>query len=385
MADRPEHKAATLMTKLSTPLPTLDLAAETAWHWPQPPFARRLASPPLAIGEQPCRIETPAGATVEGLLVGFDANTGLMRVRMRAEGEALSLPFTKVRRLTLLTPWPIAPRMLGAPVERAPHVVHERGYRIELAAGGDFAGRTLGHVKQACGMFFFAPMDDAGVAQRVFVPAAVYRAVSFGRSAQEQAAERWITTPEQLIAALDAQRQAQIKPLGQALLDLGLLTRGQLERALSGQGQDRALPLGEALVAQGLIEAADLQTALAYKMGYPMVDLARFPLDKAVARKLPQTALIEYGAVPLLQLGDRLIAAIDDLSRVARLQDSHALIGLKLVPVLACRSRISLALASLPQRLGTDRWADNVSVDPGRRKGYGGLTGETIYGRLSTF
>ena len=134
MADRPEHKAATLMTKLSTPLPTLDLVAEMVWHWPQPPFARRLASPPLAIGEQPCRIETPAGATVEGLLVGFDANAGLMRVRMRAEGEALSLPFTKVRRLTLLTPWPIAPRMLGAPVERAPHVMHERGYRIELAA-----------------------------------------------------------------------------------------------------------------------------------------------------------------------------------------------------------------------------------------------------------
>ena len=33
-------------------------------------------------------------------------------------------------------------------------------------------------------------------------------------------------------------------------------------------------------------EFLDLQTALAHKMGYPLVDLTRFPIDVLAARKL---------------------------------------------------------------------------------------------------
>lgn len=371
------------MTTLSTPFPTLDLEAEMAWHWPQPPFVRRPVATTEDGGEQACRIETPAGTVVEGLLVGFDTDVGLLSVRLRADGEPLSLPFARIRRLTLVTPWSVAQRTPGVPVERAPNVVHERDYRVDLVAGGHLTGRTLGRVKQACGVFFFAPTDAHDAVLRVFIPAAVIETLSFGPSAEEEAAQRWITTPEQLVTALDAQLTAQVRPLGQALLDLGLVTRGQLTRSLEAQGQERDAPLGETLVAQGLIDRADLQTALAYKMGYPMVDLSRFPLDKDVARKLPQAVLVELGLMPLMQLGDSLVVAIDDLSRVAHLQASKALLGLKLVPVMACRSRIALALSALPQRLGTDRWSD--SVEAGRRTAFGSLSSDTGYGRLTSF
>ena len=372
------------MTQLSTPFPTLDLEADMAWHWPQPPFLRRPVSTTLDTGEQACRIETPAGTAVEGLLVGFDTHAGLLSVRMRADGEPVSLPFSRIRRLTLVTPWSIAQRMSGMPVERAPNVVHERAYRVDLVAGGHLTGRTLGRVKQACGAFLFAPTDAPDAVLRVFVPAAVIEDVSFGPSAEEEAAQRWITSREQLVAALDAQRTAKIRPLGQALLDLGLLTQVQLARALEAQRQEREAPLGELLVAQGQIDRADLQTALAYKMGYPLVDLSRFPLDQDVARKLPQAVLIEFGLMPLMQLGNSLVVAIDDLARVAHLQASKALLGLKLVPVMACRSRIALALSALPQRLGTDRWSDD-SVEAGRRSAFGSQSADAGYGRLTTY
>ena len=373
------------MTELDTPLPTLSLDAEMAWRWPTPPFVHRQVTTPLDTGEQPCSIETPEGATVESQLVGFDVDAGQMRVRMHPDGEPVALWFSKIRRVTLTTPWPIARHVLGVPDERSPHVMHERGYCIELASGGELAGRTLGHVKQSCGMFLFAPLADQTLVQRVFVPAASLVSVSFGPSAEEQAAARWISTPGQLTAALDAQKTAQIRPLGQALLDLGLVTPSQLEKALSAQGHKREAPLGESLVAQGVIDAADLQTALAYKMGYPMVDLTRFPMDKSAARKLPQAAMLEYSAVPLMEQGDRLIVAIGDLTRVPKLQGSRALVGLKLVPVLACRSRIALALSALPQRLGTDRWSDNVSLQASRSPLYAALTGDTDFGRLATY
>ena len=186
--------------------------------------------------------------------------------------------------------------------------------------------------------------------------------VTFGKSAEEQAAERWVGTPQDLFAALEAQKRGEIKPLGEALVDLGLVTRGALERVISEQTPDRERPLGEELVARGLLSRPDLKTALAHKMGYPLVDLARFPIDGNAARKLSMRAMREHSVFPLLSDGERLVVAIDDLARVPRLQSLQALANMTLVPVLASQGRIALALAALPQRLGTDRWADNVPV-----------------------
>ena len=347
---------------VDTPLPTLSLDSAGGWEWPQPPFARRHLMAPLEDGPQPCRVEMPNGAAVDGQLVHFDAEQGLLRIRLGPGGEALSLPFGKFRRLTLTTAWPLSRRAPDAPVERVPTAAQERGYRIDLVAGGHLTGRTLGHVRHALGLFLFAPLDDGAAVQRVFVPHAACASVHLGKSAEEQAAERWIGSPQELFAALDAQQSARIKPLGEALVDLGLVTRGVLDRAVSEQGAEHERPLGEHLVAAGLIDRADLQTALAHKMGYPLVDLTRFPIDVQAARKLSRSAMIEHSALPLIQAGERLIVAIDDLARVPHLQALQALAGLKVVPVLASRGCIALALSALPQRLGTDRWADNVPL-----------------------
>ncbi len=350
------------VTELDMPFPTLQLDAEPAWAWPQPPFARRDVLPPLGDVVEPCRIETPSGAAVEGELVHFDIEAGTLRFRHGPDGEPLALPFARFSRLTLTTPWPVMQGSQNAPVERVPTAAQERGYRIELAAGGQLSGRTLGHVKQAQGWFLFAPHDDGDALLRVFVPHAAVATIGFDKSAEEQAAERWIATPAQLLAALEAQQRAPIKPLGEALIDLGLVTRTMLDRVASRQGVSRALPLGEMLVKEGLIDRDDLQTALAVKMGYPLVDLARFPIDPRAAGQLSQRALLEHRAVPLLRRGDWLVVAVDDLARIPPLQSLKSLAGLKVVPVLAARARIAVALAALPQRLGTDCWADNVPL-----------------------
>lgn len=349
---------------LDTPLPILSLDPEQTWgwQWPRPPFARSQAMAHLDGGPTPCRIETPNGAAVDGQMVQFDVDAELLRFELSGGATPLALPFSKFRRLSLGVPWLLARRAPDAPQERVPTAAQERSYRIELALGGHLSGRTLGHVEEECGYFFFSPLDDGAAVQRIFVPRAACLSLCFSKSAEEQAAERWIGTREQLLAALEAQHRATIKPLGEALVDLGFITRGVLERAIADQRPERNVPLGEDLVARGLLSRSDLRTALAHKMGYPLVDLTRFPVDTEAVRKLSQRSMLEHNAFPLLQDGDRLIVAIDDLARVPRLQSLHAMSGLKVVPVLASRGRISLALAALPQRLGTDRWADNVPV-----------------------
>jgi Type II secretion system (T2SS), protein E, N-terminal domain len=341
------------------PLPTLDLDFDNAaaFIWPQPPFARRQSMASLREGVVPCRIETPNGVTVEGEMVTFDARVKCLRFRVGAGRDALSLPFTRVHRLTLTTPWALARRAPHAPIERVPSAAQERDYRIELADGAGLTGRTMGHVSNDTGLFLFAPSADGSAVLRVFVPKEICGAVSYGASAEELASERWVATPEALIAAIEAQRHSRIVSVGDALIELGLVTRGVIDQMVRQQGPEREAPLGEMLIAAGYLERADLQTALAHKMGYPMVDLTRFPIEAQAARKLSQRSIVEHRALPLMQHGTRLIVAVDDLASIARLKQLNAFAGVEVVPVLAPRGRLSLVLTTLTQRLGSDLWA----------------------------
>jgi hypothetical protein len=150
---------------------------------------------PLDGGAQPCSIETHSGVLVQGQLLHFDVDAGTLRVSISDGGETLTLPFAKFRRLTLTTPWPLAGRGVNEPVERVPMAVQERSYRITLVGGGELSGLTMGHVRAEGGIFLYAPHDDGAAVTRVFVPHGACASIEFGKSVEELAVERWISTP----------------------------------------------------------------------------------------------------------------------------------------------------------------------------------------------
>ena len=346
---------------VSTPLPTITLSIEDEWTWPLPPFAHAQSMSPLPAGPLPCRVESAGGVTFEGELVEFDVARERMRVRVGRDGDPLWLPFSRMRRLTILNPWLQARQAPGAPVERMPAAAQERDYTAELSAGGHVAGRTIGHVRQRCGWFLFSPADGGHAVLRQFVPTATCTGVSLGKSFEELAAERWVATPEQMLAAALAQQKSTIRPLGESLRELGLVTQQELDRAVRTQAQaTQEQPLGEVLVSAGLITNADLQTALAHKMGYPVVDLLRFPVDPKAVKRFSAAVMHEHRALPLMQDGNRLFVAVDSLGSVATLKSLQSVAGLELVPVIAPRSRLSVALEAHIK--SGDVWASNITA-----------------------
>jgi hypothetical protein len=341
------------------PLEFPPLFEETAavWQWPMPPFAWRHVASDDEAAARACRIERSDGSTIECELLGFDAAAG--RLALRIDGRERRMAFSAFRRLTLLAPLRAAPPRADAPLERVPAAAQEREHRLTSADGTSFTGRSAGHIEQPEGLYLFAPVEDERAVQRVFVPRAAYAKCVFGLSAEEIAARRWIVEPQALLAALERQRHAPVKPIGQALLDLGLLTPRQLERALDRQTPD--VPLGEMLVADGLISRSDLHTALAHKMGYPLVDLNRFPIEPAVARALSLRTALSARAVPLIADGKWLVVAVDRPSRVAKLGALRAFSNLAIAPVLASRTHILQTLTRLAEQ---DVWSHNVVAIP---------------------
>jgi hypothetical protein len=338
--------------------PVLEAPASVDWHWPMPPFQWRDAAS-AHDAAHPCRIETRFGTEVEGELVRFHADRGTLVFRKGAGTSDLTLPFARMRRLTLTTPLRPSPRFAGAPPERVPAAAQEREYKLHPVEGGEpQAGRTAGHVERDEGLYLYTPVDDERSLQRIFVPRSSYSRCEFGPSAEERAAEQWCATPSQVIAALERQRYAPVLPIGRSMLELGLVTPAQLGRAIAGKPPE--VPLGEMLVASGILSSADLQTALAHKMGYPLVDLTRFPIDREAARRLTLRVAMECRALPLMVHGERLVVAVDRPARTNKLRTLHGLSGLTLAPVLASRNHIFAALQALAQ----DIWADNVHGRP---------------------
>ena len=339
-----------------TPFPTLDVGASAAWHWPMPPFRWRHADVPDAATVQPCRLESNAGTAMDGELLAFDPASRAIDFRIVGDERVVKLPFLRFRRLTLTAPLMPAPRSAAAPIERVPAAAQVRDYHLTLRGrAGELSGRTAGHVTADEGLYLFSPQDEDQALLRLFVPSTAYSEVRFGPSAEELAADLWLATREDLLEALAKQGQRPIPPIGQALRELGLLTEGQLKRALGTP--KRFQPLGEFLVDTGVITAHDLRTALAYKMGIPYVDLTRFPVDPAAADLLPLRLALKARAIPLMVDGKRLIVAVDRPSRAAKLGALRAFSDYTVVPVLALKSHILLALSGSAVN---DMWAHNV-------------------------
>jgi len=340
------------------PFPVLLDEPADAWAWPSPPYDWRHAAPPGNDVAQPCRLATPTGAEVEGFMLGMDPSAGSLGFRTGPEGAALTLPFSRLCSVTLTTPLKSDEHAPGGRAERVPLAAQEREYRLVSCDGSKVrSGRTAGHVESAEGLYLFEPGDDGHSLLRVFVPRWAYGRCEFGLTALDVAAEKWIASPRELLAAIARQRRMAVLPIGQSLLELGLVTQAQIARALDEPLGD--MPLGERLVASRVITKADLQTAIAHKMGYPLVDLTRFPIDLVIARKLPLRMAVRHRALPIMVDGQQLIVAVDRPSRAAELQALYALAPFTVVAVLASKSQILLALSSLSDQ---DVWTESVTI-----------------------
>jgi len=196
-------------------------------------------------------------------------------------------------------------------------------------------------------MYLFTPAQHRAGVQRVFVPRSAYSDHQFGPFAEDVPGLREISDPRELWQAIERQRTLKLLPIGTSLLQLGLVTPEQLDQAL--KTKSGGSPLGEALVKSGAISDTDLERALAHKLGYPRVDLVRFPIDPVALELLTLQTAIAMRAVPLMLDGAQLVVAVSNVARANKLGHWAASAKRRLVPVLAPKNRILEALTRMSQ------------------------------------
>jgi type II secretory ATPase GspE/PulE/Tfp pilus assembly ATPase PilB-like protein len=382
------------MSDLSEPPPAA-VAAELSRdaRWPTPPYAGYAAAQPVA--GLACTIEGLTGAAIEAALLALDLPAECIELRVALTGTRMQLRLSQLRRIVLAAPLAARPVAPGDPhaqvLERPP----AQDFKLVLAQGqGTLAGRSLGHVAVPQGVFLFAPLDDAGTVQRMFVPRSAYAAFEIGprigdmlveqraatpeqvaQALAEQAALRQrrlgdllvaqhIVEPAQLLEAIDAQARMPVVRIGEALTALGLATEAQLAQALQQQKADRSVPLGELLVRAGHVTREQLQNALARKMGYPVVDVVAFPVESEAIRALPFAVARRMQVLPLLLRGTQIVVAMADPSRRSEIEELEFITQLRVVPALAPAAALAEALAATYLRFGADPWGGALPPPP---------------------
>ena len=109
--------------------------------------------------------------------------------------------------------------------------------------------------------------------------------------------------------ALQARRKLRI---GQILVAAGLATEEAIERALSEQKLRKGKRLGEVLVEMGVVREIDLAVTLGKKFQLRVVDLDEYRIDPAAANSVPRELIAKYGVLPLASDAASLTVAISD-------------------------------------------------------------------------
>jgi len=142
--------------------------------------------------------------------------------------------------------------------------------------------------------------------------------------------------------------------LGEALMDLHLITQAQLDAALRLR-RKTSQPFGEVLLEADVIDEKQLALGFARQHHVDMVDLAEAPPEADAFDQLPNELIRENQALPIRYRPAattpdgpepaELVVACADPQRLSFIRNLGAILGLMVTPVVAPRSQVEEGIA----------------------------------------
>jgi len=134
------------------------------------------------------------------------------------------------------------------------------------------------------------------------------------------------------------------KPIGQLLLDKGLVEKEQIQRALEYQERSgEKLRLGEILVKFGYVSQEDVLKCVGEQFDVPVVDLNKIRPEVEAVDAVPRNTAKMHNILPLKKSANSLVVAIDDLDLCA-IDNLKFILGMEIKPVLAPAEAITDAI-----------------------------------------
>ncbi len=120
------------------------------------------------------------------------------------------------------------------------------------------------------------------------------------------------------------------KPLGQILMDEGLVSEDQLQEGLLAQ-QEKGGPIGQILVQLGYLDQDDVLMAVGHQAGMEVVDVENMDIPDDVVRRVSPTLADVYQILPISFEGGVLTVTMGDPLNVNALDDLRFMLNCDIV------------------------------------------------------
>ena len=139
-------------------------------------------------------------------------------------------------------------------------------------------------------------------------------------------------------------RRINNKPLGELLLDRGIINQAQLDQGLDIHREKGGL-IGEILVELGFVKEDDIAQALTAQYGFPYLPLGNYDVDRDITSIIPGRVARQYLLVPIDKIGNNLTLAMSNPLNVQAIEDVELLSGCSVQTFVSTSSDIKRAIA----------------------------------------
>lgn len=153
------------------------------------------------------------------------------------------------------------------------------------------------------------------------------------------------------------------KTIGDILVQSGALDSEQLNIALRHKRSEPTQPIGQILIDKGLVAEDTVQRALAYKLGVPFARLDDFDIDPKAIKFIPATTAARLGILPLMFHERRLVVALSNPSDTEALNILNFLAGYPVKYVLASRNELDREIARYYGAAESEEAAEELEME----------------------
>ncbi len=150
--------------------------------------------------------------------------------------------------------------------------------------------------------------------------------------------------------------------LGEALVEMGVLTRDRLAEVLTLQKRSGRL-LGNILVDKGYVAPEHVAQAFSLQHDIPFVTLQKSPSEPAALEAIAQSVAQKYEFIPVSLVNDRLDVLITSPQALGKLENAGLILGKRIHASITACTDIRAELAS---RYGHVSGADTTGAESGR-------------------
>ena len=152
-------------------------------------------------------------------------------------------------------------------------------------------------------------------------------------------------------------------PIGQYLVEKGLITNEQLNKVLSVQQSTKGRMFGDIVVELGYITDVQFAQVLSERLNVPFLDLETSPISLEAVKKIPEAIARKYNVIAISINGRRLTVATNDPINFYIFEDLKVISGMDVTPILATKAAITKAIGKLYSMQNIDSVVENVNKE----------------------